>query len=178
MILQLADGLAKTPAVSTVSALTEFGRSRGNWPAPSSVAGGPRVARCVLRGEPMSSRTAREFTRTTLGGWGLAAMFEDTEMVVSELVTNALRHGLQGVRHHGSSTPMLQLVLLRHERRLVAVVTDPGDQAPKLSEGGEFSETGRGLRIVEALSGSWGWAPLVTGGKAVWAAFDLPHPCI
>lgn len=176
MILQLADGHAKTPTVSAVTALTEFGRSRGNWPAPSSVAGGPRVARCVLKGEPISSKAARDFTRTTLAEWGLAAIFEDAEMVVSELVTNALRHGLQGVRHHGPVAPMLQLVLLRHERRLIAVVTDPGDQAPKLSERGEFSETGRGLRIVEALSGSWGWAPLVTGGKAVWAAFDLPRP--
>lgn len=174
MILNLADGLAKTPTVSTVTALTEFGRARGNWPAPSSVAGGPRLARCVLRGEPVSSRTAREFTRATLAEWNLAVMYEDTEMVVSELVTNALRHGLQGQRNHSMVAPMLQLVLLRHERRLVAVVTDPGDQAPALSERGDFAETGRGLRIVEALSGSWGWAPLVTGGKAVWAAFDLP----
>jgi anti-sigma regulatory factor (Ser/Thr protein kinase) len=176
MILNLADGLAKTPSVASATALPDFGRSpRGQWPAPSSVAGGPRLARCVLQGEPVSSKTARDFTRATLADWGLTQMYEDTEMVVSELVTNALRHGLRGLPPHGAVAPMLQLVLLRHERRLVTVVTDPGDQAPALSERGEYSESGRGLRIVAALSGSWGWAPLVTGGKAVWAAFDLPN---
>jgi anti-sigma regulatory factor (Ser/Thr protein kinase) len=129
----------------------------------------------VLRGEPASAKVARDFAHTTLLGWDLPGMAEDTQMVVSELVTNALRHGLQEMRA-GLSTPMLQLVLLRHERRLVVVVTDPSDQAPAISDHGEFAEEGRGLRIVEALSGSWGWAPLVTSGKAVWAAFDVPRP--
>ena len=182
MILHLADGTAEVPSTlacladtgrrprSTVAVLPEFGRAAGQWPAPSSIGHGPDLARRVLRGEPASPRSAREFTHATLTGWRLSALTEDAEMVVSELVTNAVRHGLADERH----APVLQLVLLKHERRLVVVVTDPGDQVPRLAERGDFAETGRGLRIVAALSGSWGWAPLVTGGKAVWASFDLP----
>jgi len=183
MILSLSDGIAEVSTSlacltdagrrhrGAVSVLPEFGRAAGQWPAPSCNGVGPELARCVLRGDPCSPKTARDFTHRSLLSWSLEALAEDTEMVVSELVTNAVRHGLTGQR---AIIPMLQLVLLKHERRLVAVVTDPGDRVPALSKRGDFAETGRGLRIVAALSGSWGWAPLVTGGKAVWAAFDLP----
>ncbi len=182
MILNLADGIAEVSLNlagltdagrrhRALSVLPEFGRAAGQWPAPSCTGAGPELARCVLRGEASSPKLARDFTHRSLLSWSLSSLTEDAEMVVSELVTNAVRHGLSDLR---SFAPTLQLVLLKHERRLVVVVTDPGDQVPALSERGDFAETGRGLRIVAALSGAWGWAPLVTGGKAVWAAFDLP----
>ena len=182
MILHLADGIAEVSMSlagltdadkrhRALSVLPEFGRAAGQWPAPSCTAAGPELARCVLRGEASSPKVARDFAHRSLLSWSLAPLVEDAEMVVSELVTNAVRHGLPGMR---TVVPALQLVLLKHERRLVVVVTDPGDKVPAVSERCDFDETGRGLRIVAALSGAWGWAPLVTGGKAVWAAFDLP----
>ncbi|WP_083982989.1 ATP-binding protein [Actinomadura hibisca] len=148
---------------------------RGCWPAPH--AGTPRTARCVLRAEPASPGRARDFTAATLAGWSLAEHSDDAVIAVSELVTNALRHGLREVPH-GPSGGLVQLVLLNHPRRLVVMVTDPGERVPEpvAHEPEWFGEGGRGLLVVGAVSSAWGWAPLTTGGKAVWAAFELRRP--
>jgi hypothetical protein len=142
----------------------------GNWPAPPS-SGIAVLARCPLTSDFGSPRIAREFTRTTLEGWDAAELFDEAGVVVSELVTNALRYGLPG-RHRNSRAPV-QLVLLRQERRILALVTDPNSDGPVQGDPDEFAETGRGLQVVDAITESWGWAPLATGGKAVWAAFAL-----
>jgi hypothetical protein len=93
---------------------------------------------------------------------------------VSELVTNALRHGLEGLPQPLPLCP-IQLVLIGHPRRLVVSVTDPGGRTPEPvpSDPDRFVEGGRGLLVVGAISDAWGGARLATGGKAVWAAFDL-----
>ncbi|MCW2889424.1 MAG: hypothetical protein QOE54_4651 [Streptosporangiaceae bacterium] len=156
-----------------LSAVDQLSRPAGRWPGRlQSASGGPLLARCVLRAVPSAPKTARDFTRSTLTDWQLAELFDDSQMTVSELVTNALRHGLRGLRQPRRPHPV-QLVLVRDERRLLAVVTDPSDQVPVRTQPDETAETGRGLRIVEAVSSRWGWAPLGTGGKAVWAAFDI-----
>ncbi|KAB2339610.1 ATP-binding protein [Actinomadura rudentiformis] len=144
----------------------------GRWPTPP--AGDPRTARRVLRADATSSKTARDFTLATLAEWDLTHAAEDIVIAVSELVTNALRHGLRDLPQPAPTHP-IQLVLLGHPRRLVVAVTDPGPGTPvpveQIPE--RFGEGGRGLLVVGAISGAWGWAPLTTGGKAVWAAFDL-----
>ncbi|XVQ08514.1 ATP-binding protein [Spirillospora sp. CA-255316] len=144
----------------------------GLWPAPT--AGSPRTARRVLPAENTAPKEARSFTRATLREWGLDAAADDALIAVSELVTNALQHGLRGLPKPLPAGP-IQLVLLGHPRRLVVTVTDPGERTPEPIdiEPGRFGEGGRGLLVVGAVSGAWGWAPLTTGGKAVWAAFDL-----
>jgi anti-sigma regulatory factor (Ser/Thr protein kinase) len=149
------------------SELGEAWPAAGRWPSP--LTDNPEAARCVLRSDLESPRIARDFTRTTLTEWKLCQVLEDTTIVVSELVTNALRHGLQ--LNSAEALP-LQLVLFRHDRRLLAVVTDPGDEVPSRADTGHFAESGHGLRVVEAISHTWGWARLATGGKAVWAAFE------
>lgn len=156
-----------------LSAVDQLSLPAGRWPRRLPLpSGSPRLARCVLRAIPTAPKTARDFTRTTLADWRLEGLFEDAEMTVSELVTNALRHGLRGLRQPRRPHPV-QLVLVRDENRLLSVVTDPSDQTPARSQADDSAETGRGLWIVEAISTRWGWAPLGTGGKAVWAAFDL-----
>ncbi|TDD76241.1 ATP-binding protein [Actinomadura darangshiensis] len=144
----------------------------GLWPAPH--AGIPRTARRVLPAEITAPRSAREFTQVTLEAWDLASDAEDVVVAVSELVTNALRHGLDGLPQPLPLCP-IQLVLIGHPRRLVVSVTDPGGRTPQPipSDPDRFVEGGRGLLVVGAISDSWGWARLATGGKAVWAAFDL-----
>ncbi|MEU8120316.1 ATP-binding protein [Spirillospora sp. NPDC049024] len=144
----------------------------GLWPAPH--AGTPRTARRVLPAEITAPRSAREFTQVTLDAWGLADDAGDVVVAVSELVTNALRHGLEGIPQPLPLCP-IQLVLIGHPRRLVVSVTDPGAGAPEPVPGepDRCAEGGRGLVVVGAVSDSWGWARLATGGKAVWAAFDL-----
>ncbi|TDC94963.1 ATP-binding protein [Actinomadura sp. 7K507] len=144
----------------------------GLWPAPH--AGTPRMARRVFPAEITTPRSAREFTQATLHGWGLAADVDDIVIAVSELATNALRHGMEGLPQPLPLCP-IQLVLIGHPRRLVVSVTDPGGRPPEPvpSDPDRFVEGGRGLLVVGAVSDAWGWARLATGGKAVWAAFDL-----
>ncbi|WP_433478654.1 ATP-binding protein [Spirillospora sp. CA-142024] len=144
----------------------------GLWPAPH--AGTPRTARRVLPAEITAPRSAREFTQVTLEAWGLTDTAGDVVVAVSELVTNALRHGLEGLPQPLPLCP-IQLVLIGHPRRLVVSVTDPGGRAPVPvpCDPDRFVEGGRGLLVVGAISDAWGWARLATGGKAVWAAFDL-----
>ncbi|PRX02668.1 UNVERIFIED_ORG: anti-sigma regulatory factor (Ser/Thr protein kinase) [Actinomadura viridilutea] len=144
----------------------------GYWPTPPS--GRSRTARRVLPAEPTSAKAARDFTLATLREWGMADVAPDVLTAVSELVTNALRHGLAGLLRPAPPCP-IQLVLLGHPRRLVVAVTDPGTQPPEpvAPDPERFSEAGRGLVVVGAVSDAWGWAPLSTGGKAVWAAFEL-----
>ncbi|WP_141576874.1 ATP-binding protein [Actinomadura sp. WMMA1423] len=144
----------------------------GLWPAPH--AGTPRTARRVLPAEITAPRSAREFTQVTLDAWGLADDSGDVVVAVSELVTNALRHGLEGLPQPLPLCP-IQLVLIGHPRRLVVSVTDPGARAPEpvRADLDRCAEGGRGLVVVGAVSDSWGWSRLATGGKAVWAAFDL-----
>jgi anti-sigma regulatory factor (Ser/Thr protein kinase) len=116
---------------------------------------------------------AREFTRRTLSGWQADSLFNEVTVVVSELVTNAVCHGLRGTSR--SRIRALQLVLLAQEHRMLTAVTDPSDEVPVLSPAGQSAENGRGMRVIEVMSSSWGWTPFLTGGKAVWAAFDVPH---
>jgi anti-sigma regulatory factor (Ser/Thr protein kinase) len=152
-----------------ISVLGQTWPATGRWPSP--LADIPEAARCVLRSDLESPRIARDFARTTLADWQLCPFAEDATVVVSELVTNALRHGMRGAPHSAQAWP-IQLVLLRHDRRLLTVVTDPGDDVPTPAEPDHFTESGRGLHVVEAISSTWGWARLATGGKAVWAAFE------
>ncbi|MER7543004.1 ATP-binding protein [Actinomadura sp.] len=144
----------------------------GLWPTPH--AGTPRTARRVLPAEITAPRSAREFTQATLDEWGLSGDAGDVVVAVSELVTNALRHGLEGLPQPLPLCP-IQVVLVGHPRRLVVSVTDPSARAPEPApaEPDRFVEGGRGLVVVGAISDAWGWARLATGGKAVWAAFDL-----
>jgi anti-sigma regulatory factor (Ser/Thr protein kinase) len=132
------------------------------------------MARRVFPAEITAPRSAREFTHVTLDGWGLADASEDVVIAVSELVTNALRHGMEGLPQPLPLCP-IQVVLIGHPRRLVVSVTDPSGRAPEPvpSDPAGFVEGGRGLLVVGAISDAWGWARLATGGKAVWAAFDL-----
>jgi anti-sigma regulatory factor (Ser/Thr protein kinase) len=106
-----------------------------------------------------------------LYSWDLAGMFDDVRLVVSELVTNALRYST-GYPACGN-TP-IRLSLLRTGGRLTCAVTDPCDQIPVHRDPDSASQSGRGLHLVEAFSHSWNWAPLASQGKVVWACFLCP----
>ncbi|MFE9309446.1 ATP-binding protein [Streptomyces sp. NPDC088353] len=139
------------------------------------------AASCALPARYEAVREARQFTRTTLDRWELGDRFEDLCLVVSELVTNALRHGLPvspaSPAHSCDHDSPVRLHLLRWTGRLVCAVRDPSRESPAAQETDDFSaESGRGLFLVDSFSDSWGWHPL-TGtldGKVVWALFRLP----
>ncbi|MEV8530662.1 ATP-binding protein [Streptomyces sp. NPDC051211] len=145
---------------------------------PTAVSGS---ASCALPARYEAVRGARSFTRSTLGQWGLEDRFDDVSLVVSELVTNALRHALPKDARGGEQDPPVRLHLMRWSTRLVCAVRDPSEDSP----GGCFSpektdensdaESGRGLFLVDSYSDSWGWHPLAgrLTGKVVWALFLL-----
>ncbi|MFD7508734.1 ATP-binding protein [Streptomyces sp. NPDC059853] len=126
-----------------------------------SVAG---TATLGLPDRPESVRSARDFTRSTLSFWRLGDQYDAVSLVVSELVTNALRYG----------RPAVELELARGSHRLVCAVHDASSRAPRLGEPDENAESGRGLHLVECFSDGWGWRHQTeSGGKVVWAVFRI-----
>ncbi|MEU9592939.1 SpoIIE family protein phosphatase [Streptomyces sp. NPDC048193] len=105
---------------------------------------------------------ARAVVRERLGTWGLGDLVDTTELVVSELVGNALRHG---------NAPG-ELRLLRNER-LSVEVSDSGPDLPQIQHADVSDESGRGLQLINMLCRRWG-SCRTPGGKVVWAEQDLP----
>jgi len=126
----------------------------------------PRVATRTLGPGTGSVRTARDFTIATLQRWGTAERSQDIAIVVSELLTNALRHALPA---SGEARP-IRLGLLQPGSCVLCAVADPSQAAPVLRTRDSFAETGRGLQIIRALSDQWGFTPS-DPGKVVWALF-------
>ncbi|MGW0702066.1 SpoIIE family protein phosphatase [Streptomyces sp. NPDC002867] len=112
--------------------------------------------------EPRSVGRARELARGQLVAWDLEALVDTVELLVSELVTNALRYGEGEIR----------LRLLR-DRTLVCEVWDAGLVQPRRRRARDTDEGGRGLQLVGLLSASWG-SRRTPRGKTVW--FELPLP--
>ncbi|MEU3058063.1 ATP-binding SpoIIE family protein phosphatase [Streptomyces griseus] len=121
-----------------------------------------QVADWELTAEPVSVGRARELATGQLAAWGLEELSFATELVVSELVTNAVRYG---------GGP-LGLRLIR-DRTLVCEVSDTGHTSPHLRHSAEDDEGGRGLFIVAQLVQRWGTRYTPTG-KTIWTEQALP----
>jgi anti-sigma regulatory factor (Ser/Thr protein kinase) len=142
-------------------------------PAPSW------VRREVVSRQPdlgLAAKAAREFSERTLRGWGLPGLADDAAVIVSELVSNAIRHGAGGPNGNGLDYDRIELILWRRSGQIICAVTDPGTGAPAMADPGPLAEQGRGLHVVEALSATWGWTRLGDHRKAVWAAVPAPEP--
>ncbi|MFH8369117.1 ATP-binding protein [Streptomyces sp. NPDC018031] len=155
---------------------------------PSAVSGS---ASCALPARFEAVKGARRFTGRTLDEWELSELFDDVALVVSELVTNALRHalpptgaepagGVSGQSGPGAAREpdtQVRLHLMRWATRLVCAVRDPSEASPVAGEADFSQESGRGLYLVESFSDSWGWHPLAgtLRGKVVWAQFRMPR---
>ncbi|MFE1849378.1 SpoIIE family protein phosphatase [Streptomyces sp. NPDC059489] len=105
---------------------------------------------------------ARDLASLQLAHWGLPEAAFLAELVVSELVTNAIRYG-------GSP---VQLRLIRHDT-LICEVSDGAHTAPHLRRARTFDEGGRGLFIVAQLAERWGTRQQ-SDGKTIWAELALP----
>ena len=151
-------------------------------PVPSAWWETPAVTSRPLSPVPEEARTARQFVRELLTCWDLSHLSDDAELIIAELVVNAVRHGLRTapqavvagapgapgtLRVAGASS--LRLCLLRRVGEVMLAVTDPSNEAPTPRAPGWTGESGRGLQIVGALSYVWGWSPIEGRGKAVWA---------
>jgi anti-sigma regulatory factor (Ser/Thr protein kinase) len=145
---------------------------------PSATAGRAcQIASCPLDSGTTASGAARDFTRQILGSWGLLKLAEDAAVIVSELVTNALCHGIRATDGAARSGPVhdrVELILVRRPGEMVCAVTDPGGGHPVMAAPDPCAEAGRGLHVIEALAASWGWTRLDARKKAVWATLSLP----
>ncbi|MFR0354972.1 ATP-binding protein [Streptomyces sediminimaris] len=122
-----------------------------------------------LTGGPAACGRAREFTERVLDDWELDQVRDDALVVVSELVANAVLHGLRDDAGEGAESEVL-LRLKRRAAHLMCAVTDRSETLPSPARGGaSLDEGGRGLIIVEGLSRHWGWTRCVPTGKTVWA---------
>jgi Histidine kinase-like ATPase domain len=143
------------------------------WPAapiefPVAAPGYPRVATRTPGAGAGSLRAAREFTAATLARWGIAERSDDIVVVVSELLTNAVRHAQPADVWGGQP---IRLGLLQPGSCVLCAVGDPSEQVPALRDPDGFDENGRGLHVVGSLSDDWGWTAPTPRGKVVWAMF-------
>ncbi len=142
------------------------------WPS----AGWTRSARVATRTpgpEPGAVKAARDFAGSTLRRWGMADLEVDVGVVVSELLTNALRHALPRQSEQLGASP-IRLGLLYPGPCVLCAVADPSDQVPVVKTPDYLAETGRGLHVVASLCHRWGWTAPCHTGKVVWATFQPP----
>ena len=142
-------------------------------PVPSAWWETPAVTSRLLHPIPEEARTARHFVRDLLTRWGLGYLSDDAELIIAELVVNAVRHGLRSASVVAPAA--LRLCMLRRAGEVMLAVTDPSSDAPRPRAPGWSGESGRGLQPVGAQSYIWGWSPMEGNGKAVWAVLRHDH---
>lgn len=188
----LTRSLTSANTTSPVTSCPEFGWLRaalhmaatvsGAWPLTSEPgrsgwASCPRVATRTPVADARAVREARRFAVATMRRWGAAQRCGDVAVVVSELVTNALRYAAPRVNGTAQHRPF-RLGLVQLGPCIVCVVTDPSPVPPVPQDPGRLTETGRGLHVIDALSDNWGYTTLCGQGKAVWATFaSTAHTC-
>ncbi|WP_127359378.1 SpoIIE family protein phosphatase [Actinacidiphila soli] len=123
-----------------------------------------QVAAWDLPSDPAVVSGARALAVRQLAEWGLDNLAMTTELVVSELVTNAIRH----------ATGPIRLRLIR-QSVLICEVSDTSSTSPRLRHPRTTDEGGRGLFLVAQLTRRWGSRHTPTG-KLIWAEQDLPAP--
>ncbi|MFC6599392.1 SpoIIE family protein phosphatase [Kitasatospora paranensis] len=118
--------------------------------------------------DPAAVADLRAWTAAALERWGLDDLVFGTELILSELATNAIRYG----------SPPVRVRLLR-DRALICEVSDGSSTAPHLRYAADTDEGGRGLFLVAQLSTRWG-TRYFPRGKVIWAEQALPtsapHP--
>jgi serine phosphatase RsbU (regulator of sigma subunit)/PAS domain-containing protein/anti-sigma regulatory factor (Ser/Thr protein kinase) len=121
-----------------------------------------RVAEWEVPSDPAKVSRVRAAVTGRLTEWGLEELVFTTELVLSELVTNAIRYGAEPIR-----------VRVLFDRTLICEVFDSSSTAPHLRYAAMTDEGGRGLFLVAQLAERWG-TRYVPGGKVIWAEQPLP----
>ncbi|WP_329174477.1 ATP-binding protein [Streptomyces sp. NBC_01477] len=125
----------------------------------------PSAAEVHLTSRPESASTARRLALSVIRMWGLPQYADTVELLVSELVGNAVRH--TGARSFG--------LRMRRRRGWVRVeVRDPSRALPCLLPVRDLDTSGRGLFLVDRLSDRWG-VDLQPRGKTTWFELRVPE---
>jgi Histidine kinase-like ATPase domain len=135
----------------------------------------PLLSHVELRALPGSVRSARLHTKSILRRWRLGGLADTAELVVSEIITNAVRASTPIVPQppetgQAAGAQLLRFWLTSDQRSVLIQVWDSDHHRPVRKDVGPDAEAGRGLLLIETLSTQWGWyAPEEQGGKVVWA---------
>nr|WP_201452596.1 SpoIIE family protein phosphatase [Streptomyces sp. HM190] len=121
-----------------------------------------RIAEWDVPPDPAAVAGVRAAATAQLDAWGLEELVFGTELVLSELVTNAVRYGCGPIR--------LRLI---HDRTLICEVSDGSSTSPHLRYAATTDEGGRGLFLVSHLTERWG-TRYTPQGKVIWAEQTLP----
>ncbi|MFI0773596.1 SpoIIE family protein phosphatase [Streptomyces sp. NPDC021212] len=132
--------------------------------ARTHVLGPENVAEWEVPSDPAAVAPLRAACAQRIRDWELGDTVDTAELVISELVTNALRYG----------APPVRIRLLRG-RSLICEVSDGSNTSPHLRRAGLTDEGGRGLFLVSQLA--WRWGTRYTAhGKVIWAEQTPPGP--
>lgn len=118
--------------------------------------------------EPTAPAAASGFIRELLHAWGQTDLVEDAQLVVTELVANA-------VQHAADSPTFTLLVCSGRHGAIDLALTDGSTITPIIRELSPDHPTGRGMRLVQSLTSSWG-AKVLPTGKQVWVELRRPPP--
>jgi anti-sigma regulatory factor (Ser/Thr protein kinase) len=122
----------------------------------------------VLPAEALSAARARSLVTTACQRWAADKVRADAELVVTELVANA-------VRHAGSEITIRLAALDGTPGGVRAEVSDSSTRPARPRHANALEESGRGLYLVDQLSSRWG-ADATTGGKTIWAEIVPDQP--
>jgi anti-sigma regulatory factor (Ser/Thr protein kinase) len=124
----------------------------------------PRIVRLSLHRDATAAAAARKKARDTLSRWRLDALADSVVLVVSELVTNAVRYGRQPIG----------LTMRARQHDVCVEVRDANPALPSRDNAPDTAESGRGMDIVETVASTSGVIEIPGDGKDVFATFELP----
>lgn len=135
----------------------------------TSADGWPLGTYLELAALPTAVPCVRLHAKNVLHEWHLGPLADTVELLVSEIVTNAVRASAT-VAEHGIGMPITKVWLTSDGRRVLIQVWDSDGHRPAPQQVGLTAESGRGLLLVQTLSAEWGYyTPAGQAGKIVWA---------
>ncbi len=139
--------------------------------AGTACADWPLITKLELGPLPTAAGCGRDHARCVLAEWGLSHLADDAVLLVSELLTNALRASLA----LPAPAPIV-LRLLANDEQLIIEAWDQRAEGYDLQHGAPDDEHGRGLTVVAALSKRWGAGRISSTYKVVWCEIGVARP--
>ena len=169
----MSGGTGAVPARSSGARLAPSAEQSSG--AGTAVQSWPLETHLPLHALPTAPGCARDHVRAVACEWGLSGLAETAELLVSELITNAIhvsRH--LNVRADVPAVPVVHLWVISDGSSIIVYVWDANNDMPQRRNGRPDEEGGRGLMLVETLAKDWGAYRQADGGKVVWVQISDP----